>query len=71
MNSVSAVNVLTGEELWSAEIYSISKNPFVEQDFKWVYISSIVKDENSLIVTNERGLRYRLNLKSHKVKKMK
>ena len=67
MGFVVATNGETKMELWRVRIYEVKKDPKLEGDVQDVFITSLVKDGESLIVTNEQGKKFRLNLATQKV----
>jgi len=71
MGYVIATDMPSGKELWRQRIYRIVLNPFVEADVQWVFITSLVRQGNTLIVTDERGRRFTLDLKTRKVTERK
>jgi len=71
MGYVIATDVPSGKELWRQRIYRVLIKPFVESDVQWVFITSLVRQDHTLLVTNERGERFVLDLKSRKVTQQK
>ncbi len=67
MGFVVATNGETKKELWRVRIYEVKKDPKLEGDVQDVFITSLVKDGESLIVTNEQGKKFRLDLATQKV----
>ena len=65
MGFVVATNGETKKELWRVRIYEVKKDPELEGDVQDVFITSLVKDGESLLVTNEQGKKFRLTRKSH------
>ena len=68
---VQAWDVAEKKLLWEKRIYSMKYIPSLERDVQWVFITGLELREGLLLVTNERGDRYSLDLKSKKVKKVK
>jgi outer membrane protein assembly factor BamB len=66
---VIASEVRTGTELWRANVFHIHINPFVEEDNQWIYISGMKVAGTRLLIQNEAGRCYRLDLAKHSVKK--
>ena len=67
MGFVVATGISSGKEMWRAQIYKIRVNQELERDVQDVFITSLVAKEDTLIVTNERGEKYALDLKTRKV----
>ncbi len=66
---VEARNKKTGKLLWQVEVYPIEIDPNVELDVQYVYITSLKIERGQLIVKNESGQVYVVDLKTHKVAK--
>ena len=71
MGYVIATDVTSGMELRRQRIYRVFINPFVETDIQWVFITSLVRQGNALMITNEQGRHFTLDLKTRKVTKRK
>ena len=56
--------------MWTQKIYSVKFKDKQERDVQWVFINSMKLKDNTLIITNERGTVYHLDLKTRKVKIM-
>jgi hypothetical protein len=56
--------------LWQAEVYPIEIDPTVELDVQYVYITSLKIERGQLIVKNESGQVFMVDLKTHKVTKI-
>ena len=67
MGFVVATDKSSGKELWRKRIYRVFINPFMEEDVQWVFISSLVQQDQALIISNERKECYRLDLTTRKV----
>jgi hypothetical protein len=67
---VEARNKKTGKLLWQAEVYPIEIDPTVELDVQYVYITSLKIERGQLIVKNESGQIFMVDLKTHKVTKI-
>ena len=67
MGFVVATDTRSHQELWRERIYFVVINPFLERDVQDVFINSLVVEGNSLLITNERGARFVLNLATRKV----
>ena len=57
--------------LWEKKIYGTLYVPSLERDVQWVFITDLQLRDGLLFVTNERGKRYSLDLRSKRVKKVK
>jgi hypothetical protein len=58
-----AKDAFSNRELWRKRIYTLRYDHRLEQDVQDVFITSLaVRDGNALIITNERGERYVLDL---------
>lgn len=73
-NSIAAFDAATGEALWRVEVYPqrYAAVPGLETDVQNVFIRSIEADPRggALRVSDERGRRYRLDLKTHAVEQI-
>jgi outer membrane protein assembly factor BamB len=67
MGFVVASDALSGRELWRQRIYRISVNPSLERDVQDVFITSLTLRGGSLVIANEHGERYALDLSTRKV----
>jgi hypothetical protein len=66
---VAAVDDATGRELWTAVVYRVTFNPHKEEDTQEVFITDLALDgdETHLLVTNEAGERFAVDLETHAV----
>ena len=71
MGFVVATDIASHKELWRERIYTVWINPLVERDVQDVFITSIVIKRGTLIITNERGASYTLDLATSRVTKRK
>jgi hypothetical protein len=71
MGFVIATDTTSHKELWRERIYTVKIDPALERDVQDVFITSLVEEKGSLIVTNERGESYALDLATRKVTKRK
>jgi hypothetical protein len=62
-----ATDVSSSRELWRQRIYTIHYDRTLEQDVQDVFITSLKLRGNVLLITNERGERFALNLSTRKV----
>ncbi len=67
---VEARDRKTGKLLWQVEVYQTEFDPQMEADVQSVYINSLKIERGKLIVKNERGDRYTVDLKTRAVKKI-
>jgi hypothetical protein len=68
---VEASDAETGQTLWKIEVYQIQYRPDLEKDVQDVFIISLKVEGNRLVVTNERGEIYEVNLETRVVQKTK
>jgi hypothetical protein len=66
---LAAIKEATGRELWTLVVYQIEFAPREEQDVQEVYITKLRlnKDGTQLLVENEKGQRFAVNLVDRKV----
>ena len=64
---VIATDASSGRELWRQRIYTIRYDRKLEQDVQDVFITSLKLRGNVLLITNERGERFVLDLSTRKV----
>jgi hypothetical protein len=69
MGFVVATDVATRKGLWREKIYTVTYIPDLETDIQDVFISELAVDGNVLVITNEKGARYALDLTTRKVTK--
>lgn len=67
MGFVVASNESSGRELWRRRIYRIHINPSLERDVQDVFITSLTLRGGSIVIANEHGDRYALDLSTRKV----
>jgi len=70
MGIVVALNATSGAVLWEQKIYDVKIDPALEADIQFVYITTLAIQGNDLIVTNEVGAKYAMNLSSRAVRKL-
>lgn len=70
MGYVVAVNPGSGATLWEQKIYDVKIDPALEADIQYIFITSLAVQGGDLIVTNEAGARYAMNLSSRAVRKL-
>ncbi len=59
---VQAWDVETGQKVWEKKVYSVSINPFLVNDVKWVFIISLSVEDGKLVVVNEKGREYKIGI---------
>jgi hypothetical protein len=67
MGFVVARNASSGKELWRQRIYDIPIDPARERDVQDVFITSLRARRDTLLVRNERGEVFVLDLRTRKV----
>ena len=71
MGFVVATDTSNHKELWRVRIYTVHINPALERDVQDVFITTLVIERGALIITNERGDSYKLDLATRRVTKRK
>ena len=71
MGVVVATDVATRKELWRETVYTIRIDPELERDVQDVFITALSVEGGVLIIENERGERYALDLATRRVTKRK
>ncbi len=61
----------TGEKLWTLKVYDTKINPELERDVQDVFITELKKHGQDLDVSDEKGNRYRVDVKKRSVKPLK
>ena len=56
-----------GKIVWEQKIYNIKFNDKLERDVQWVFIKKMTHKDNYLLIQNEQGTFFTLNLKTKKV----
>jgi hypothetical protein len=62
MNFVEAINVASKQRLWRTKVYFVWYMPLTETDVQDIFITSLSVQNGKLLVTNEAGKSYWLNL---------
>ncbi len=70
MGMVEAWGVKSNRLIWRRQIYVV-KYLELETDVQWVFITKMKANDGSLIIENERGYKYALDLQSLEVKVIK
>jgi hypothetical protein len=68
---VEAYDARTRALQWTRQIYVVLKDPNLEGDVQDVFISDMRVDGQALLIINEIGFEYRLDLESLEVKALK
>ena len=71
MGFVVATDLKSKTVLWQRQIYTVWIEPGLEEDVQCVYITSIKPKGTKLLVTNEKGFEYELDLNSLIVRSIK
>ena len=69
MGFVVATDTRSRKELWRERIFTVRIDPALEGDVQDAFITSLVIEGGALLITNERGDRYALDLATRKVTK--
>ncbi len=64
MGYIVAKNINSDSTLWKKRIYEIHYIKNLETDVQWTWIDSIKLKNENLLIRNEKGKYYSLNLKS-------
>ncbi len=68
---VEAWDAATGKKLWQRKIFRKCLIPLLEPDVQWVFIKRMWREDNRLMLVDERKRTYSLDLKTRKVKRLK
>lgn len=68
---VEARDPATGKKFWRKTIFRKCLIPLLEHDVQWVFIKRMWRDDNRLILIDERNRNYALDLKTRKVQRLK
>jgi hypothetical protein len=62
-----AYDVKTNEQLWAVKVYEVETVPGLEPDVQWIYFKSmsLVPGRDELLIENEVGGRYIVDLEKH------
>jgi hypothetical protein len=61
---VQAFELPSHRKLWETKVYHVWIIPLLEEDVQWVFISGMQVQDGQLLVRNENGRTYRLDLKT-------
>ena len=64
---VQAFETASGRMLWETEVYHVWFNPFMEEDVQWVFVSGMAVQDGKLLLRNEEGNVFRLDLATGQV----
>ena len=67
MGFLVATDTRSHRELWRKRIYAVHVNPLLERDVQDVFITSLVVERGALLISNERGELFTLDLATRKV----
>lgn len=62
MGYVEAWDIETKRKAWEQKVYTVVFDRLLEQDVQWVFISSLNIEDKKLVVTDERGKEYRVDI---------
>ncbi len=68
---IEAYDIKTGKKLWELKVYEIKYESFLEPDVQDVFITSLKIEDGKLIVVNEKGDEYEVDLEKKRVEKRK
>jgi hypothetical protein len=68
---IQAWRTETKKLLWEVTVFRNSINPALEEDVQWVFIKKLRIVDGTLMVLDERGRAYRVDAKTHTVKRVK
>lgn len=61
---VEAKNINDNSLIWKKKVYDVNYQNNLEKDVQDIYITNLKIEDTNLLVTNERGEVYRINLKT-------
>jgi outer membrane protein assembly factor BamB len=67
---IIATDTRTRREIWRKRIYRVKIDPALERDVQDVFITSLALEHGNLLIADERGRRYALDLTTHKVTRL-
>ena len=62
MGYVEARDIETNKRVWEKKVYNVIINPMLERDVQWIFISSLSIEDGKLVVVNERGRKYNIDI---------
>lgn len=69
MGFVVATDIARRKELWRERIYTVHINPALERDVQEVFITSLAVERGTLLIANERGESFAVDLATRRVTK--
>jgi len=69
MSYIEAWDIKTNTKLWELKVYEVKINPELKADVQWIFITSLYISVGKLIVVNEAGERYEVDIEAKKVVK--
>jgi hypothetical protein len=70
MGFIIATDTRTRREIWRKRIYRVRIDPALERDVQDVFITSLTLVDGTLVITDERGRRYALELTTRRVTRL-
>ena len=67
MGYVQAFDLSSGRKLWETKVYHVWIIPLLEQDVQWMFVSGLQVQDGTLLVRNEDGKSYKVDLKTGRV----
>lgn len=71
MGIVEAWDIETNKKVWEKKVYQVFFNPLMERDVQDVFISSLSIEGEKLVVVNERGKRFEIDIPKNVLKQEK
>ena len=68
---IAATEIASGKQLWTVRVFRIHTHFWKgEEDNQWIFISDLTLDQGALLITDERHNRYRLDVRTKRVKQI-
>lgn len=67
---IAAIDVKTNKELWTLKVYDVDYEGGKEEDAQDVFITSMKAEDGKLIIRNEDGYRYSVDVQTRKVTRL-
>lgn len=64
---IAAVDPASGRELWTLKVYAVTYDTVLEEDVQDVFITDLAVKDGKLEVTDEKGRRFLVDVKTHEV----
>jgi LPXTG-motif cell wall-anchored protein len=61
---IEARDIQTEKQLWVTPIFHNTIKPWLEEDVQWVFVKKLEVVQDKLVVTDERGRSYKVDLKT-------